>query len=97
MDTKILIKQQKFNIALLAIIYLLSVFINWSFYLPFKWILDIPTWSNSARGIFLFMLALYVTIQFLIYKTIKNNNDEYVIPLLSLIVMFICFLSLILI
>lgn len=67
------------NIVLYTVVYLIKTFIIWQIENPFKWIIQIPTYSGEARFGILFF---YCFLQFFIFLCFKyttlvadeNNN-----------------------
>lgn len=91
---KALKKYYTINLISLTTIYLISVFIKWSFYLPLKWILDIPSWTQGWRLLFAFMFILYVFMQYKFYKSIDSNfnYENHYIPFIGSLITFVLIL-----
>jgi len=45
-------------------IYILLYFIFWDFYVPFKWIIDIPDWHWSSRLGLLMVIVSYIYLMY---------------------------------
>lgn len=65
-------KQLIISISTYFIMYIAITFITWEIENPFKWLLDMPTYSVDARFVILLSYSIYHGIVYGLIKTYEN-------------------------
>lgn len=78
---KIIITGQLITLALYIIIYLIGTFCLWEFKNPFKWIIDMPTYSGDSRfgilvGFFMYYAFLYCMVAGHYFQKEKAEREK---------------------
>ena len=58
------------------VVYIIWSFITWNFFNPFKWIINIPTYSYEHRGIGLFFWILYTGVSIVAWKDYYKTKNK---------------------